>query len=102
MNDFHISVSSGHSGCKFCMIDNSRCLLPNALCTYCSAKKEKLKKLFPIGTRVVLDKMDDIQAPPVGTTGTVEGIDDVGDLLIRWDTGGSLKLIYGVNAFHRI
>ena len=41
---------------------------------------ERLRKQYPVGTRVKLVKMDDIQAPPVGTLGTVMGVDDI-DLL---------------------
>ena len=34
-----------------------------------------LRAEYPAGTRVKLLKMDDIQAPPIGTLGTVSGID---------------------------
>ena len=54
-----------------------------------------LKKKYPKGTRVRLLRMDDMQAPPVGTEGTVIGIDDIGSLLVRWDTGSSLSVVYG-------
>ena len=37
---------------------------------------EKLKKEYPKGTRVQLVAMDDLQAPPIGTKGTVIGVDD--------------------------
>ena len=33
---------------------------------------ESIRKRYPIGSRVELVFMDDIQAPPVGTKGTVE------------------------------
>ena len=42
------------------------------------AAVEKLKQLYPVGTRIVLRKMEDFQAPPVGTKGTVQGVDDIG------------------------
>lgn len=32
---------------------------------------ERLRKEYPVGTRVVLLQMDDVQAPPKGTKGTV-------------------------------
>ena len=38
--------------------------------------KEELLKKYPVGSRVRLLKMDDIQAPPIGTLGTVKGVDD--------------------------
>ena len=39
--------------------------------------------------------MDDIQAPPPGTRGTVRGVDDIGSIMVSWDTGGSLSVAYG-------
>lgn len=39
---------------------------------------ERLRKEYPVGTRVVLLQMDDVQAPPKGTKGTVRGVDDTG------------------------
>ncbi|MCH3999434.1 MAG: DUF4314 domain-containing protein [Lachnospiraceae bacterium] len=56
---------------------------------------EQLKKAYPNGTRVELIKMDDVQAPPAGTRGTVYGVDDTGSLLVHWDNGGGLNVIYG-------
>ena len=37
---------------------------------------ERIRKEYPKGTRVRLIKMDDMQAPPLGTEGTVIGVDD--------------------------
>ena len=54
------------------------------------------------GRRIMLDGMDDAQSPPVGTVGTCKGVDDIGDLLMSWDTGSSLKLIPGEDRFHII
>ncbi|WP_083857208.1 DUF4314 domain-containing protein [Falseniella ignava] len=53
----------------------------------------QLKKKYPVGNRVRLIKMDDTQAPPIGTTGTVIGVDDIGSLLVQWDNGSSLNVI---------
>ena len=39
---------------------------------------KKLRKEFPVGCRIVLDEMDDRQAPPIGTQGTCNGVDDAG------------------------
>lgn len=58
---------------------------------------EQLKKMYSCGTRVKLLKMEDIQAPPLGTKGTVIGVDDLGSILVSWDTGSSLSIIYGVD-----
>ena len=45
-----------------------------------------LKEKYPKGTRVELVRMDDCQAPPIGTRGTVRGVDDAGSILVAWDT----------------
>lgn len=58
---------------------------------------EKLRKQYPAGTRVELIQMGDPQAPPAGTRGTVQGVDDMASLLVNWDTGGSLSVLYGVD-----
>lgn len=54
-----------------------------------------LRAQFPKGTRVELLKMDDPQAPPIGTYGTVLGVDDIGSILVSWNSGGSLNIVYG-------
>ena len=41
---------------------------------------ERLRMEFPKGARVELIRMDDVQAPPPGTLGTVTGVDDIGRL----------------------
>lgn len=53
-----------------------------------------LRVEYPAGTRVKLLKMDDIQAPPIGTLGTVSGIDDTGSIMVRWDNGSGLFVVY--------
>lgn len=55
----------------------------------------KLRKEYPNGARVELLKMDDPQAPPIGTRGTVRGVDDAGSIMVRWDTGSGLSVVYG-------
>ena len=56
---------------------------------------DRIRKEYPAGTRVELVRMEDVQAPPVGTKGTVLGVDDTGSLLMRWDTGSGLNVVYG-------
>lgn len=48
---------------------------------------ELLKKRYPAGTRVRLLKMEDPNQVPVGMLGTVEGVDDIGSLIVQWDNG---------------
>ena len=56
---------------------------------------ERLRETYPEGTRVELVHMDDFQAPPIGTKGTVRGVDDAGSIMVRWDNGSGLSLAYG-------
>lgn len=55
---------------------------------------EQVRREYPVGTRVELVKMDDVQAPPVGTKGTVRGVDDTASLLVVWDNGCGLNVIH--------
>lgn len=58
--------------------------------------KEK-RANFPKGSRVRLIFMDDPQAPKSGTLGTVRGVDDIGSILVDWDSGSSLNVLQGVD-----
>lgn len=63
---------------------------------------EKVRKEYPVGTRVQLVSMDDIQAPPNGTLGTVIGVDDTASLLMNWNNGSSLNVIYGIDKVEKV
>lgn len=63
---------------------------------------ERLRRQYPTGSRVELVQMDDAQAPPVGTQGTVTGVDDTGSLLVDWDNGSSLNVIFGIDRCRRL
>lgn len=43
---------------------------------------ERIRREYPAGTRVELLRMDDPQAPPIGTQGTVMGVDDIGSIMV--------------------
>lgn len=43
---------------------------------------ERIRREYPAGTRVELLRMDDPQAPPIGTQGTVLGVDDIGSIMV--------------------
>ena len=58
---------------------------------------ERVRRHYPAGTRIELVKMDDFQAPPPGTKGTITAVDDSGSLLVHWDNGSSLNVIYGID-----
>lgn len=63
---------------------------------------ERLRKEYPVGTRVELVKMDDIQAPPIGIKGTVLGVDDIGSIIVKWDNGCGLHVVYGEDICKKI
>ena len=63
---------------------------------------QALRERFPRGTRVELVQMDDPQAPPIGTKGTVEGVDDIGSIMVRWDNGSGLNVAYGVDVCRKV
>ena len=57
----------------------------------------RMKETYPREMRVRLIRMDDIQAPPIGTVGTVIGVDDIGSVIVAWDNGSSLNVIPGID-----
>ena len=63
---------------------------------------ERVRKECPVGCRVILRRMDDVQAPPIGTKGIVTGVDDTASLLVRWDNGSGLNVVYGEDYAERI
>lgn len=67
-----------------------------------SEEVKNRKEEFPKGTRVELVSMDDPQAPPVGTAGTVMGVDDLGSIRIQWDNGSSLAAVLGEDVVRKI
>ena len=60
-----------------------------------------IRQQYPAGTRIILNHMDDAQAPPPGTKGTVAYVDDIGQIGVKWDSGSSLSLIPGVDSFSK-
>lgn len=56
---------------------------------------ENLRKEYPTGTKVQLIKMEDIQAPPTGTTGIVTAVDSIGTIHVNWANGSTLGAVYG-------
>ena len=62
----------------------------------------RVREQYPIGCRVVLERMDDLQAPPIGTEGTVRGVDDTGSVMVDWDNGSGLHVVYGEDRCRKI
>ena len=62
----------------------------------------RLRAEFPTGTRIEPVSMDDPQAPPVGTKGTVWLVDDIGSLVVDWDNGSGLNVVYGEDVVKKL
>lgn len=64
---------------------------------------ERNKKLYPSGTRIELVHMDDPYSPvPDYTRGTVNFVDDAGQLHMKWDNGRTLALNSEVDTFRTL
>ena len=63
---------------------------------------EVLRRQYPVGTRVELVRMDDPQAPPIGTKGTVKGVDDIGSIMVAWDNGCGLSVAYSADVCRKV
>lgn len=63
---------------------------------------ERIRREYPVGTRVELVRMDDVQAPPIGTKGTVKGVDDTASVMVAWDNGSGLNVVYGEDIIRKI
>ena len=66
----------------------------------CREVIEELRKQYKPGSVVILDKMEDEQAPTPGTSGEVLSVDDIGTVHVNWLTGGSLGAAYGEDEIH--
>lgn len=67
-----------------------------------SVTKERVERLYPVDCRVKLLEMDDPFSPPIGTLGTVYGHDDLASVLVHWDNGSGLSVIYDVDKIVKI
>ena len=63
---------------------------------------ERIRREYPAGTRVELLRMDDPQAPPIGTQGTVMGVDDIGSIMVAWDNGSGLSVAFGEDLCQKV
>lgn len=61
---------------------------------------ERLRAEYPEGSRIVMVLMEDDPRPIApGSVGTVNHVDDAGQIHISWDSGRTLAVIPGVDKF---
>lgn len=47
-------------------------------------------------------RLDDFQAPPIGTKGTDMAVEDTASIMVAWDNGSRLHVIYGEDDCRKI
>lgn len=63
----------------------------------------KARKLYPEGTRIELININDpFQPIESGVRGTVDFIDDTGQIFMSWDNGHGLAIVPGVDKFRKL
>lgn len=64
---------------------------------------ERVRKMYPKGTRVELVSMNDPYSRlSPGECGTVNMVDDTGTVFVSWDCGSGLGIVYGVDRIRKI
>ena len=65
---------------------------------------ERIREQYPQGTKLrLLKDMDDPYTPKrAGDVMTVSYIDDAGQIHGTWESGGSIALLYGTDAFEEV
>ena len=63
---------------------------------------DELRKRYPAGTRLELISMDGENDMLPGLRGTVEFVDDAGQIHLAWDNGRGLALIPGADSFRSL
>lgn len=65
-------------------------------------KVERLKQMYPKGTRIRLAAMSGELDMLSGLMGTVDVVDDIGQLQMTWDNGRTLALVPGEDSFSAV
>lgn len=64
---------------------------------------QRARRLYPEGTRIELINMNDPYNPvEKGMRGTVDVIDDAGQIFMNWDNGYGLAIVPGVDEFRKL
>ena len=64
---------------------------------------DRIQSQYPKGTRIYLENMNDPHAPvPPGTRGTVDFVDDAGQIHMKWDNGRTLAIVPSEDSFRKL
>lgn len=64
---------------------------------------ERVRKMYPKGTRVELIRMDDPYSHLMpGDKGTVRSVDDTATVFVDWDCGSGLGIVYGIDQVRKL
>ena len=66
---------------------------------YTKEEVEQIKQQYVAGTKIELIKMYDFQAPPTGTKGFIDFVDNLGTIHMKWENGSTLGLVVGTDEF---
>jgi hypothetical protein len=58
-----------------------------------------MEKTQLIGKRIRINHMDDMLPVPDGTEGIITGIDDIGQIQVKWDNGSTLSVIDDIDDY---
>jgi hypothetical protein len=58
-----------------------------------------MEKTQLIGKRIRINHMDDMSPVPDGTEGIITGIDDIGQIQVKWDNGSTLSVIEEIDDY---
>ena len=65
-------------------------------------KIQRIKEQYPRGTRIRLHSMSGETDMSSGLIGTVDFVDDAGQLQMTWDNGRTLALVPGEDSFSAV
>lgn len=62
----------------------------------------EIRELYPAGTQIVLEEMSGESQMPYGLKGTVNFVDDMGQIHMNWENGSSLALNVEEDSFEKV
>jgi len=58
-----------------------------------------MEKTQLIGKRIRINYMEDLTPVPEGTEGIITGVDDMGNIQVKWDNGSTLSVIEEIDDY---